>query len=139
MEGTTSEGTKLVSGRGTNYLVIGSDARPGETASRSDVIQLVHVDEDHGDVWIIHFPRDLYVPIPGHGKNKINAAYAYGGPTLLVQTIEKAASRLRELVPEARIAVAHGQMSEALLERERAIAAEKAAASGKPADIVDAS
>lgn len=82
------EGEQLVTDAGTNYLLIGSDARPGETASRADVIQLVHVDEDHGDVWIIHFPRDLYVPIPGHGKNKINAAYAFGQSPLLVQTIQ---------------------------------------------------
>ncbi|WP_277454139.1 LCP family protein [Janibacter sp. DB-40] len=87
-ETTTSEGTKLVDDAGDNYLVIGSDARPGETDSRADVIQLVHVDEDHDNVWIIHFPRDLFVPIPGHGEDKINAAYAYGQSPLLVQTIQ---------------------------------------------------
>lgn len=85
---TTSKGKKLVTDEGTNYLLIGSDARPGETGSRSDVIQLVHVPKDHKDVWIIHFPRDLYVPVPGHGKDKINAAYAYGQSPLLVQTIQ---------------------------------------------------
>lgn len=85
---TTSKGKQLVDDAGDNYLVIGSDARPGETGSRADVIQLVHVDEDHDNVWIIHFPRDLYVPIPGHGKDKINAAYAYGQSPLLVRTIQ---------------------------------------------------
>ena len=85
---TTSEGKELVTDAGDNYLVIGSDARPGETASRADVIQLVHVDADHDNVWIIHFPRDLYVPIPGRGEDKINAAYAYGRAPLLVQTIQ---------------------------------------------------
>lgn len=84
----TTKGTKLVDDKGTNYLLIGSDARPGDTASRSDVIQLVHVPEDHKDVWIIHFPRDLYVPIPGRGEDKINAAYAYGQSPLLVKTIQ---------------------------------------------------
>lgn len=84
----TASGKKLVSDMGTNYLLIGSDARPGETASRSDVIQLVHVPRDRKDVWIIHFPRDLYVPIPGHGEGKINAAYAYGQSPLLVETIQ---------------------------------------------------
>ena len=39
-------------------------------------------------MWIIHFPRDLYVPIPGHGEGKINAAYAYGQSPLLVETIQ---------------------------------------------------
>ncbi len=83
-----SHGNKLVSGEGTNYLLLGSDARPGETFSRADVIQLVHVDKDNGNIWLIHFPRDLYVPIDGHGKDKINAAYAYGKSPLLVRTIQ---------------------------------------------------
>ncbi|WP_307818049.1 LCP family protein [Janibacter endophyticus] len=84
----TTTGTKLVTGQGTNYLVIGSDARPGETASRADVIQLVHVPKDSSGVYLIHFPRDLYVDIPGRGKDKINASFAYGGAPLLVQTLQ---------------------------------------------------
>lgn len=84
----TTTGEQLVSGRGTNYLLIGSDARPGETSSRADVIQLVHVDEGGGAVWMVHFPRDLYVDIPGHGKDKINAAYAFGESPLLVRTVQ---------------------------------------------------
>ena len=83
-----SSGNKLVTDAGTNYLLLGSDARPGETFSRADVIQLVHVDEDNENIWLIHFPRDLYVPIDGHGKDKINAAYAYGKAPLLVRTIQ---------------------------------------------------
>ena len=75
-------------GVGQNYLVIGSDARPGDTASRSDVIVLVHVPEDKKAVQLIHFPRDLYVQIPGRKKDKINAAYAYGGAPLLVSTLQ---------------------------------------------------
>ncbi|WP_338749937.1 LCP family protein [Janibacter alittae] len=85
---TTTTGEDLVGDAGENYLLIGSDARPGETSSRADVIQLVHVDEDHDNVWIIHFPRDLYVPIPGHGQDKINAAYAFGQAPLLVRTVQ---------------------------------------------------
>lgn len=73
---------------GQNYLIIGSDARPGETASRSDVIVLAHVPEDKKAVQLIHFPRDLYVQIPGRKKDKINAAYAYGGAPLLVSTLQ---------------------------------------------------
>jgi LCP family protein required for cell wall assembly len=73
---------------GTNYLLIGNDARPGDTGSRSDVMVLVHVPEDHGTVQLIHFPRDLWVPIPGHGEAKLNAAYAYGGSPLLVETMQ---------------------------------------------------
>lgn len=79
---------ELPKGVGQNYLIIGSDARPGETASRSDVIVLVHVPEDKKAVQLIHFPRDLYVQIPGRKKDKINAAYAYGGAPLLVSTLQ---------------------------------------------------
>jgi LCP family protein required for cell wall assembly len=74
-------------GTGTNFLVIGADTRPGD-AGRSDVIVLVHVPENPTSIQMIHFPRDLYVDVPGHGKDKINAAYAYGREPLLVQTME---------------------------------------------------
>jgi LCP family protein required for cell wall assembly len=76
------------SDNGMNYLLVGSDARPGDTASRSDVMVLVHVPQDHSAVQLIHFPRDLWVPIPGHGEAKLNAAYAYGGAPLLVETMQ---------------------------------------------------
>jgi polyisoprenyl-teichoic acid--peptidoglycan teichoic acid transferase len=75
-------------GAAQNYLVIGSDARPGESRGRSDVIVLVHVASDKKTVTLVHFPRDLYVSVPGHGKDKINAAYAYGGAPLLVRTMQ---------------------------------------------------
>lgn len=84
---TTSKGKKLVDDEGDNYLLIGADARPGDTG-RADVIQLVHVDKAKDNIWIIHFPRDLYVPVPGRGEDKINAAYAYGQSPLLVKTIQ---------------------------------------------------
>jgi len=75
-------------GAAQNILFIGSDARPGEGRGRSDVIVLMHIDRDRSKVHLVHFPRDLYVPIPGHGKDKINAAYAYGGAPLLVRTLQ---------------------------------------------------
>jgi polyisoprenyl-teichoic acid--peptidoglycan teichoic acid transferase len=46
------------------------------------------VPADHRNVTLIHFPRDLYVSIPGKGKNKLNAAYAFGGAPLLVTTMQ---------------------------------------------------
>jgi LCP family protein required for cell wall assembly len=49
----------------------------------------VHIPQDASTIQMIHFPRDLYVDVPGHGKDKINAAYAYGGEPLLVETMEK--------------------------------------------------
>jgi LCP family protein required for cell wall assembly len=75
-------------GTGTNYLIIGNDAGPDRVGARSDVMVLVHVPEDHRNVTLIHFPRDLYVSIPGRGQNKLNAAYAFGGGPLLVRTMQ---------------------------------------------------
>jgi polyisoprenyl-teichoic acid--peptidoglycan teichoic acid transferase len=72
-----------------NYVLLGSDSRdtnPGD--GRSDSIMLVHLDKNRDKAYIISFPRDMYVEIPGHGKNKINAAYAYGGPKLTVETLQ---------------------------------------------------
>jgi LCP family protein required for cell wall assembly len=75
-------------GVGTNFLLLGTDGRSATDRGRSDVIVLVHVPEDPSAIQMIHFPRDLFVSIPGYGKNKINAAYAFGGEPLLVQTLQ---------------------------------------------------
>ncbi|WP_246069758.1 LCP family protein [Humibacillus xanthopallidus] len=77
-----------VIGTGTNYLIIGNDAGPDRQGARSDVMVLVHVPADHRDVTMIHFPRDLWVPIPGKGEAKLNASYAWGGAPLLVKTMQ---------------------------------------------------
>ncbi|WP_286175842.1 LCP family protein [Arthrobacter sp. NEB 688] len=84
-----SDGTPITIGRdkGTNFLLIGSDSR-GADRGRADVIVLVHVPKDPTSIQMVHFPRDLFVDIPGHGKNKINAAYAFGGEPLLVETLQ---------------------------------------------------
>lgn len=72
-----------------NYVIIGSDSRTADPGQgRSDVLMLLHLDGDRRGASLISFPRDLYVPIPGHGKNKINAAYAFGGAKLTVRTLE---------------------------------------------------
>lgn len=71
-----------------NVLLIGSDASKGSTTARSDTVMLLHLDADRHAGYIISFPRDLYVPVPGHGKTKINAAYALGGPQLTVSTVQ---------------------------------------------------
>jgi LCP family protein required for cell wall assembly len=71
-----------------NILFIGSDARAGLAGARSDVIVLMHIAGDRKTVTLVHFPRDLYVSVPGHGKDKINAAFAYGGSPLLVRTLQ---------------------------------------------------
>lgn len=72
---------------GMNILFTGADTRPGDVG-RSDVVVLAHITEDRSKVYLTHFPRDLYVDIPGHGKNKINASYAFGGTSLLVETLQ---------------------------------------------------
>jgi LCP family protein required for cell wall assembly len=71
-------------------LLIGSDARPGEdpTRTRADSIHVVAINPAKKKASILGFPRDSYVSIPGVGTDKINAAMVYGGPDLVVQTVE---------------------------------------------------
>ena len=85
---------------GTNWLITGSDSRAGlsraqidamhvgfnEGTLNSDSIMLLHMGS--GRPVLISIPRDSYVDIPGHGWNKMNAALAYGGASLLIKTVE---------------------------------------------------
>lgn len=84
---------------GTTYLLVGSDSRAGlsaaerkklgtgnATGQRTDTIILLHTGS--GPNLLMSIPRDSLVDIPGHGTTKINAAFAYGGPKLLVRTLE---------------------------------------------------
>ena len=87
---------------GTNWLITGSDSRAGLSkkeenqlalghdisGNRSDTILLLHEPANGTRPTLVSLPRDSYVPIPGHGYNKLNAAYAIGGPKLLVQTVQ---------------------------------------------------
>lgn len=73
-----------------NILLIGQDRREGEARSRSDSMILCSYSQHSGQLILTSFLRDLYVPIPGHGSNRINAAYSWGGSELLKQTIEEA-------------------------------------------------
>jgi LCP family protein required for cell wall assembly len=70
-------------------LALGSDARPGDPVlgSRSDAIQLIGINTKTGASTVIGIPRDSYVDIPGHGRDKINAAMVFGGPQLTAQTV----------------------------------------------------
>jgi LCP family protein required for cell wall assembly len=93
-------------GRGTNWLLVGSDSRQGLTAvqqqqlstggdvgaGRTDTILLVHLPRlrNHAAATMVSLPRDSYVPIPGHGRDKINAAFSIGGAPLLTRTVEQA-------------------------------------------------
>jgi LCP family protein required for cell wall assembly len=85
------------SGEDRTFVIVGSDTRAGlddldnfgaAGGERSDVIMLVRLDPDNGSATMLSIPRDLRVDIPGHGTNKINAAYAFGGPSLLVETLK---------------------------------------------------
>ncbi len=73
----------------TNILLIGLDARPGETTGRSDTMILLTLDAEHNCIKLTSFMRDLYVEIPGRKNNRLNAAYVFGGPDLLMRTMKK--------------------------------------------------
>jgi len=70
-----------------NILLIGSDSR-GSDQGRSDTFIILHVSADRKSVYLVSFPRDMWVTVPGYGMNKINAGYSFGGSALAVQTIE---------------------------------------------------
>jgi LCP family protein required for cell wall assembly len=85
------------------FLLVGVDARsdlpttgrgakapewkPG--AQRSDTMMLVHLPADHKHAYVVSLPRDSWVPIPGHGTAKLNAAFSWGGPPLLIDTVQR--------------------------------------------------
>ncbi len=90
---------------GTNWLIVGSDSRQGlsgtqanrlhtgteqeASGSRTDSIVLLHLPGNGTKPTMVSLLRDSYVTIPGHDKSKINAAFAFGGPQLLVRTVEE--------------------------------------------------
>jgi LCP family protein required for cell wall assembly len=87
---------------GQNWLIAGSDSRQGLTAKqerqlatghdigghRSDTVMILHIPANGGPSVLVSLPRDSYVPIPGYGENKLNAAFSFGGPKLLAKTVQ---------------------------------------------------
>jgi len=86
-----------------NILMVGIDTRGGLThhqevalhvgnsiSTNTDTMMLMHIPADHDSIQVVSLPRDSWVDIPGHGMNKINAAYGIGGPQLMVRTVEHA-------------------------------------------------
>jgi len=87
---------------GQNWLIAGSDSRQGLTRKqerqlatghdigghRSDTVMILHIPSNGGPSVLVSLPRDSYVPIPGYGDNKLNAAYSFGGPKLLAETVQ---------------------------------------------------
>jgi LCP family protein required for cell wall assembly len=98
---------RIANTAGTNWLIVGSDSRAGLTpdqearlttgdeaaagGGRTDTIMLMHIPAliGNGQLTLVSLPRDSSVPLAGHGRVKLNTTYAVGGPTLLVQTVEK--------------------------------------------------
>jgi LCP family protein required for cell wall assembly len=96
------DGDRPASQPGTTYLLVGSDSRKGlskkenqrlgtggvsDVGQRTDTIMLLHTGD--GPSMLLSIPRDSIVDIPGRGSSKINSAFAFGGPKLLVDTIEQ--------------------------------------------------
>jgi LCP family protein required for cell wall assembly len=74
----------------STILVLGTDEGPNrEGPFRSDAIMIVRTDPDEHRIALLSIPRDLRVEIPGRGPDKVNAAYAYGGPTLAIRTVQR--------------------------------------------------
>lgn len=72
-----------------NVLLIGNDSRLAGDDGRSDAMILVSISDRTKTITMTSLLRDMYVEIPGHDGNRLNAAYSYGGPELLMQTIEE--------------------------------------------------
>ena len=72
-----------------NILLIGNDSRSADESGRSDAMILVSISSRTNSIHLTSLLRDIYVDIPGHDGNRLNAAYAYGGPELLMETLEK--------------------------------------------------
>lgn len=85
---------KVEKGGGTSILLLGSDSRSadvdysgGSQGSRSDTMMVMHIADDSSGAQIMSIPRDLWVPIDGHGEGKINAAMSHGGLPLATETV----------------------------------------------------
>ncbi|MCL6738323.1 LCP family protein [Streptomyces neyagawaensis] len=99
----SSRPPKAEGAKGTTFLLAGVDSRSREPttgrdattrlwkygAQRSDTLMLVHLGPGERTASTVSIPRDSWVPIPGHGSAKINAAFSWGGPPLLIQTVEQ--------------------------------------------------
>ena len=81
-----------------NVLLLGDDRRPDELGPHlTDTVMVLTLDPEQGDTGMLSIPRDLWVPIPGYGENRINTAfrvgelrdYPGGGPALAKRTVEE--------------------------------------------------
>ena len=99
--GAVGDGPRPPGNEAVTFLLVGSDSRSTEATTRDDVafsipasergdvIMLARLNSDRTSAAVVSIPRDSWVEIPGRGRSKINAAYAFGGPSLLIQTVEQ--------------------------------------------------
>jgi LCP family protein required for cell wall assembly len=71
-----------------NILLIGRDIGESKYFSRSDSMIILSLDKKHKKLKMTSLARDIYISIPGHSNHRLNSAHSYGGPALLIQTIE---------------------------------------------------
>lgn len=86
--GPSTDPTVGATNVGVNFVLMGVDKRDGDRG-RSDSLMVAHLSGDRKNLYLISFPRDMWVTIPGRGKDKINAAFAYGGTALTVSTLQE--------------------------------------------------
>lgn len=72
-----------------NILLIGNDSRQNGEDGRSDAMILLSISNKTKKIYMTSLLRDMYVDIPGHDGNRLNAAYSYGGAELLMKTVEQ--------------------------------------------------
>lgn len=72
-----------------NILLIGNDSRENGEDGRSDAMILISISSRTKSIYMTSLLRDMYVEIPGHDGNRLNAAYSFGGPELLMETVEQ--------------------------------------------------
>ena len=85
---TVGDGQLLQDSKVLNVMLFGEDNSHGDKYGRTDTMIMLSIDNWHKKLKLTSFQRDTYVYIPGHGMNKINAAYSEGGPKLTIETIE---------------------------------------------------
>lgn len=83
----TVDGPSILNENMINILLIGQDRRPGETRARSDSMILCSYNKAKNELTMISFMRDMYVKIPGYSSHKMNSSFAWGGMSLLNETV----------------------------------------------------
>jgi LCP family protein required for cell wall assembly len=105
LEGITDKLAGVEGGEPQTIMILGSDKRPEDKGNKafrglSDTTMLLRVDPDANQIALFSLPRDLKVEIPGVGTDKLNAAYAYGGPELTLQTVQNLTRSPENGLPE---------------------------------------